>query len=213
MSAPPSPPDRGPGSGGTGSVPEESLPRQLTGVRSPLVWGIILLVVIEGTVLSLFVVSYFYLRMGTPEWPPLGVPLPDLLLPTVALLLVLASPVPLWLGIRSLVRDRMGPFLLGLPVGLLLAFGYLAATIASYLDREYHWTSHAYGSLDWSMSAYAGLHVVVLLLAGGFAWVLGMRGHFGGHRYTGLQALLIYWIFVALGALLFYGIQYLTPHV
>lgn len=193
--------------------PEGSLPRQLTGGRSPIIWGVALLVVIEGTLLSLFVVTYFYLRMGVPEWPPAGVPLPDLLLPTVAQLCLLASPFPLWYGLRSVAGDRAGPLLLGLPGGIVLALAYLGLVVMSYADREYAWVSHAYGSLDWSMSAYAALHVVSVVLAGAFVWLLAYRGHFGSHRYTGLQALLVYWLFVVGGSLLFYGVQYVAPHV
>jgi hypothetical protein len=47
--------------------------------------------------------------------------------------------------------------------------------------------AHAYGSIDWSMTAYASLHVVTLLLIAGFMWVLALGGHFGPGRYTGLQ--------------------------
>lgn len=189
----------------------EAFPRQMTGGSSPLIWGVAFLVVIEATLLSLFAVSYFYLRLGTPVWPPADVPDPDLLLPTVAQLLLLASTVPVWLGLRAVARNETPVFLLGLAGGLVLAASYLVLTVVSYWGRTYTWASHTYGSLDWSMSAYAGLHVVVVLLTGCFIGFLGLKGHFGSHRYTGVQALLVYWIFVAAGSLLFWGVQYLTP--
>ena len=197
-------------------TPDASLPRQLTGGRSPLIWGVALLVVIEGTLLSLFVLTYFYLRLGVPEWPPPDVGTPDLLLPTAAQLCLLASPLPFWLGLQRVARPDAGRSPLGLPaalpLGMGLALAYLLFTVWSYAGREYTWTTHVYGSLDWSMSAYAALHVATVVLAGAFVWLLAVRGHFGPHRYTGLQALLVYWIFVALGSLLFYGVQYLAPY-
>ncbi len=207
MTPPPRPPEHAPVAG------EHSLPRQLTGFQSPIVWGAILLVVIEATIASLFVVSYFYLRLGAPEWPPAGTAPPELLEPTVAQLLLLLSPVPVWVALRPLARDRAGPLLWALPLGLLLAFLYLALQVRSYLDREDLWNTHAYGSLNWSMGGYAGLHVVTVLLAGSVIWALAKRGHFGARRHTGVQALLVYWIFVAVSSLFFYATQYLAPRI
>lgn len=189
---------------------EHRLPHQLTGLTSPIIWGVILLVAIEATLLALFVVSYVYLWLGSPQWPPPGVGAPDLLSPTVGQLLLLVSPLPAWLGLRALMRGRRGPLLVGLPLGLLLAGGYLVLKTGEYARRAFGWDAHAYGSLDWTMSGYAALHVVVLLLAGGFVWLLALRGHFHTGRYTGVQALLIYWLFVALGSLVFYGVQYIV---
>lgn len=193
-------------------TPEASLPRQLTGGRSPLIWGVALLVVIEGTLLALFVVSYFYLRLGTPAWPPPDVEPPELLLPGVAQLCLLASPIPVWLGLRGLVDGRAAALKAALPAGLVLAAAYVALVAWVYAGREYTWVTHTYGSLDWSMSAYAALHAVTVLLAGAFVWLLALRDHFGPHRYTGVQALLVYWIFVAVGSLLFFGVQYGAPY-
>jgi heme/copper-type cytochrome/quinol oxidase subunit 3 len=190
-----------------------SLPRQLTGLASPIVWGVLLLITIEGTVLVLLVVSYFYLRLGAEAWPPPGVPLPDLLEPTIGQALLLASLLPAWLGLRAIARGRVGVLLAAIPAGVLLAGGYLVQKVLEYADADYLWTAHAYGSLDWTMSAYAMLHVVVVILAAVMVWALAWHGHFGAHRYTGVQALLIYWAFAAVGSVLFYATQYLSPYL
>lgn len=191
-----------------------SLPRQLTGVRSPIIWGVILLVAIEGTLLALFVVSWFYLRLGTAAWPPAGIPEPDLFGPTLAQGLLLASVLPAWLGLRALARGGSArPLVLGLPVGLLLALGYLIQKGVEYAGRGVRWDAHAYASMDWTMSGYAGLHVAVVLLVGAVVWVLALRGHFSAARYTGVQAFVLYWAFVAIGSAAFYLTQYLAPRL
>ena len=196
----------------TRAGPQEgrSLPDQLTGFTSPIIWGVILLVAIEATLLALFVASYFYLWLGASAWPPPGVVAPDLLMPTVSQALLLVSVLPAWLGYRALVQGRARPFLVGLPLGILLAGAYLVLKAGEYAGRAHRWDAHAYGSLDWTMGGYAALHVAILVLAGGFVWVLALRGHFHRERYTGVQALLIYWLFVALGSLMFYGVQYMA---
>ncbi len=198
---------------GAGRPPPPSLPHQLTGWASPIVWGVAFLIAIEGTLLLLFVASYFYLRMGTDPWPPAQVtaeaPGMEWVLPLVSQLLLLLSIVPVAAGVRALVRGRRRPLLFGLPAGLLLAAGYLVLKGWEYAGRPYRWDAHAYGSLDWTMGGYAALHVMILLLAGGFAWVLTLRRHFHPGRYTGLQALLLYWLFVVAGSLLFQATQFI----
>ncbi len=192
------------------SGPPRALPDQLTGLSSPIIWGVLLLVAIETTLLALFVASYFYLWLGAATWPPPGVALPDLVRPTAAQLLLLASPLPVWLGLRALVRGQARPLLVGLPLGLALAAGYLLVNALEYAGRGYGWDTHVYGSLDWAMGGYAALHVTAVILAGATVWAFALRGHFHRGRYTGVQALLIYWAFVALGSLLFFAVQYLA---
>jgi cytochrome c oxidase subunit I+III len=187
----------------------DSLPWRLTGFRSPITWGVLLLVAIEVTLLLLFVVSYFYLRLGTATWPPAGTPAPSLLSPTVGQLLLVASLVPAWLGFRGLRRGRVRHFLVGVPVGLGLAAGYLVLKAMEYAGRDYRWDAHAYGSLDWTMGGYAALHVVILLLTGATFWARAVRGRVHRERRTGAAALLIYWAFVVAGSLLFWAPQYL----
>ena len=189
------------------------LPHRLSGLRSPVVWGVLLLVVIEGTVLSLFAVSYFYLRLGASAWPPPGVELPELLVPGAAQTLLLLSAVPVWLALPSLSRGRVRPLVVSLPLGIGLALAYLALKVWEYMGKGYLWTSHAYGSLDWSMTGYAGLHVGILVVAAGFVWLLARKGHFGADRLAGVQGLVIYWVYVAVGSLFLYGVQYVSPHL
>ena len=190
-----------------------SLDRQLTGVGSPIVLGVLLLIAIEATLMALFVVSYFYLRLGAESWPPPGVAPPELSGPLLAQGVLLLSVVPVWLAVGAIPRDRTWPLTIGLPAGITLAAAYLLLKVREYSGREFLWSSHAYGSLDWTMTGYAGLHVITVLLAGTVVWVLGLRGHFHGGRYTGIQALALYWAFVALGSLFFFATQYLSPHL
>ncbi|TVR53291.1 MAG: hypothetical protein EA421_11490 [Gemmatimonadales bacterium] len=192
---------------------EGSLPRQLTGLRSPIIWGILMLVAIEATLLALFGISYFYLSLGAPSWPPPGVEPPALLSPTISQILLLASVVPVWLALRSLTGRGSVPLGAGLAAGLLLVGGYLALKVREYGARDFLWDEHAYGSLDWTMGGYAALHVVIVLLTGSVFLALSLRGHFSRERYTGVQALVIYWSFVALGSLFFYAVQYLAPRL
>jgi len=199
-----------------GAAPAEErggLPRQLTGLASPIIWGVLLLIAIEGTLLALFAVSYLYLQMGTESWPPPGVTPSGLLWPVVGQLMLLLSVLPVWLAVGEVSRGRMRALVYGLPVGILLALGYLGLKLREYAVRSYSWDAHAYGSIDWTMSGYAALHVVVVILAALVVWGLALRGHFGPHRYTGVQAVALYWLFAAVGSAFFFAIQTLSPRL
>jgi len=187
--------------------------RQQVGLSSPIVWGVLLLIAIEGTLLALFVTSYFYLQLGSAEWPPAGVAPPSLAMATWGQLLLLMSVVPVWISLRDTARGGVRGLRFGLPIGIALSLVHLFLKGWEYLERSHAWDAHAYASLDWTMGGYAALHVGIVVLAGTVAWALGLRGHFHRGRYTGLQALSLYWTFVAAGSLVFYVVQYLSPHL
>ena len=63
-------------------------------------WGAMGAEVIEGFVLILAIFAYFYIRAGSPDWPPLHTPLPSLGIPTLNLVLMLLSIVPAALAYR-----------------------------------------------------------------------------------------------------------------
>jgi len=72
------------------------LPSVAFGSRDPLWWGVMGFILIEVTILAIGIVSYFYLRTLAPLWPPPPTALPALLLPTVNMLLMLVSVVPMY---------------------------------------------------------------------------------------------------------------------
>jgi cytochrome c oxidase subunit III len=127
--------------------------------------------------------------------------------------MLVGSVLPAWLGLRALTRGGAGGLRIGLPIGLLLVAGYLVLKALEYGRRGVPWDAHAYGSLDWTMAGYAGLHVLSVLLGGSVVFALTLRGHFSRERYTGVQALVLYWAFVVVGSLFFYALQYLAPRV
>src|ERR1051326_4001747 len=63
--------------------------------RSLLWWGNLAMMVIEGTMFAMLVATYLYLRTVNLDWPPSTVIKPDLTLPTVNLLIMLLSCIPM----------------------------------------------------------------------------------------------------------------------
>jgi heme/copper-type cytochrome/quinol oxidase subunit 3 len=63
--------------------------------------------VAEAATLSACVVAYYYVRRNYDTWPPLRTPSPDLLLPTISLIVLVLALVPTYLFARAAKRlDR-----------------------------------------------------------------------------------------------------------
>src|SRR5581483_2565602 len=71
-----------------------SLPTVVFGSRHLMWWGTVGFMVIEGWTLALLAAMYVYLRQNFVHWPPAGIPLPSLTVPTINLAIMLLSIVP-----------------------------------------------------------------------------------------------------------------------
>jgi cytochrome c oxidase subunit III len=135
-----------------------ALPSHAFGPRDPLWWGVALLVAIEGTMLVLLAVSYFYIRGHTTPFPPVVVPRRIAWLATLELGVWLVSALPTYAAGRAAIRGSVG----GMRRQLILAtaLGIVAAALRWY---EIHllpmrWDSHAYGSAVWALLGMQWLH-------------------------------------------------------
>jgi cytochrome c oxidase subunit I+III len=177
-----------------------------------VVWsGMAVFVLIEATGASALLVSYFYLRLGVERWPPPGVELPSLTAPSIALVLLLASVVPMALAERAARRDRGARPLLLLPAAALGALGYAALTVWELSTLPFRWHHHAYGSIVFTVSGYQVLHAIVILALAAVLWVGWRRDGPSPRGRAGLEALALYWYFVAgSSALVFVAVE-LSP--
>src|SRR3954463_7039925 len=85
---------------GTTSLDVSALPTVTFGRKGLMWWGTVSFMVIEGWTLGLTVMSYFYVRQNVESWPPLRTPHPSLLIPTINLVVMLASLIPAWVAAK-----------------------------------------------------------------------------------------------------------------
>lgn len=83
------------------SIDVGSLPSLAFGSRTPLWWGTLGLITIEAVTFAVFIVTYFYAEVVSDVWPPGGINIPHLLLPTVSMAILLVSCVPAYLSTRA----------------------------------------------------------------------------------------------------------------
>jgi len=189
-----------------------SLPDVSFGASDLAWWGTLGFVVIEGFTLVLCAVVLVYLRQNFHAWPPEGVRLPSLGIPTVQVGLMLASlPVLFWMQRRAKAFD-----LNGVRIGTVLAtlFGVVFVTLRMLeLTRSLHvkWDTNAYGSAQWLV---VGTHGTLLLFQLvemiGIAFVF-LIGRVEGKHFSDAADAAFYWYFMVLAWLPLYGLCYWLP--
>ena len=189
------------------------LPRYTRGAEGTIFWGMLGLVAIEATVFGSLVSSYFYLRARSPDWPPGGVGPPDLLLPTIGTMVILASSVVLHWADKGIEKEDTRRVWIGLLGSSVLGFAFLVLKVVEYSGVSYRWDSHAYGSIVWTIIGFHGSHVTALLLKTLVVATLAIRGYFNRERRLGVTINGIYWHFVVAIWIPLYVVLYLVPRM
>ncbi len=174
----------------------DRLPTLVNGPRAVGWWGIVFLILIETVVVATLIASYFYLRAGVPRWPPAGIHPPELLLPTVNALILLASALPMYWATQRIREGEQKGLLIGLAVAFLMGVLFLGLKVYEYHDKEYTWYTNAYGSIVWTMTGFHAAHVTAVLLKTVAIWVVALRGFFDERRHVAVESNAIYWYFV-----------------
>lgn len=175
-------------------------------------WGTILGLIAAGMMLAAVLFAYAFLSLKQGGWPPSGVERPDLLVPTVAMVVLLGGGVPAYLAQRAAKTGR--PLLLqGMCAGTALAgAGHIALQVMTYGTLPMAHDEHAYGSL---LILLPILHHL-LLAAGVVGFVVAALQVWGrpGERLRGTVRSLSLWWFGLTGLwVLIYGTLYLSPLV
>jgi cytochrome c oxidase subunit 3 len=195
------------------SVDATDLSRFHGGTDAPVWWGIVGLILIEMSVVAAFVISYFYLVMVNPSWPPTGHPASELLWPTASMMLLLVSCVTMYLAGKSVNQDRITAFVCYTWASVALASVVLVIRWQQFQTFDFSWNDHVYGSLVWTISGFHFLHVVSAATGTSVVALLGMLNFFNSKQRIGVVVDTLYWNFVALAWIPFYLILYWVPRM
>ncbi len=183
----------------------------LAGHERSQAWaGVLMLAVIELAAVGAMIASYFYLRVGTPLWPPSDAGMPDLVLGGVGQALLTVSAVPVYVAERAYrFRQNARPLLWLFPAGLALVVAYVVLKIVEYAKVSYGWSSHAYGSISWTLTGYQLLHAAILIVFAGVVWGFARAYPLRQQRHAAVECVALYWYFVVVSSVL----EFLTTHV
>ena len=189
-----------------------TLPEYGFGHRSLLWWGTAAMMIIEGMVFAMVIVSYVYLKGRSPHWPPSG-PSPDLLWGTVNTLVLLASALPNQLTKKAAERFDLGGVRLWLSVCLVFAVAFNVIRFIEFQHLNVRWDSNAYGSVVWVLVGFHTVHVLTDLLDSIVLAALMFIGPIDEHRFVDVSENALYWYFVVLTWLPIYAVVYFGSRV
>jgi heme/copper-type cytochrome/quinol oxidase subunit 3 len=189
------------------------LPTVTFGHRSLMWWGTLGFMVIEGWTLALLVAMYFYLRQNFQTWPPLRTPHPSLLIPTIQMIVMFVSMLPVWLAARAARRLDEGGVKIWLLVSTLVSLPIPVLRWYELWALNVRWDSNAYGTAAWMI---VGTHATLLLLD--VADTIGLTLFYWLKKMP-IKAMSdvvdnsFYWYFMVLVWLPLYLIVYVGPYV
>ena len=187
------------------------LPDVVFGHRAIAWWGTVGFMVIEGTTLLVSVASYFYLRRNFDAWPPPPTPAPDLWIPTINLIVLLAMMVPMAIvqhAAKTFDRERVQRWL---GISIVLGVAAVVLRIFEFDALNTRWDSHAYGSVVWVI---LGLHSTLLGvdLAESIAFFVLLRSpELKPQHFSDVEDASIYQYFLSLSWVPLYLVVFLGP--
>lgn len=187
------------------------LPGFAFGSRAVTWWSVMGFLVIEGTILSLCFITYFYLRDRVTDWPPPPTPLPSLLVPTVNLVIILASLLPMYLLDKAARRLDVRTVLGLMVVCDLMGIAFCLLRIFEFGALNVYWDTNAYGSIVWTILGFHTFHMVAEVVETVIITVLLLKGHTEPKYLVDASDNALYWYFIAGVWLPCYVILYLAP--
>lgn len=190
----------------------EGLTTYSTGAGSTGWWAIALLIMIESTVFAGLIASYFYLFSNATAWPPEGIEQPELLVPTIYSVILLASVIPAYVSDRALSRGDIGGMRLWRAIGGAMLVVFLVIKGWEYSHLDYLWDDNVYGSMIWIIAGFHSAHVLVVLIKTITTQTLAWKGFFNERRRSAVQGETLYWLFVVTAWVPLYATVYLFPN-
>lgn len=189
------------------------LPTTVFDHRSHMWWGTLGFMMIEGTTLLVCVAAYFYLRLNFTVWPPEHTLRPSLFWPTVHVIVLLASTVPVALADRAARRLDRGGLQRWFVVASLFAISFLYLRWQDFLALNVRWDANAYGSIAWMTAGFHGtillLQVIETVVFTGFLF----SSSFEEKHFSDASDTAFYWYFFVGSWVPLYLTLYLSPRL
>jgi heme/copper-type cytochrome/quinol oxidase subunit 3 len=184
-----------------------TLPTFGFGHRSPMWWGTLGLMLIEGTVFALCIMAYFYLRSHAGAWPMSRFP-PELIWGNLNTAIMLASVIPNHYAKKAAERLDLRAVRLWMVACMLVSVAFLTVRVLEFGALNTRWDSNAYGSVVWMLMALHTTHLITDAFDSGVLTVMTFTDVMEGKRYVDVSENASYWYFVVLSWLPIYAVVY-----
>ncbi|MGH7657278.1 MAG: cytochrome c oxidase subunit 3 [Gemmatimonadales bacterium] len=181
-------------------------------VLSTGAWGMAMFIATEAALFAMLLFSYFYLAaVNGSEWLPESAPSATLALVNTAILLL--SSGSMWWAELGVRRGSNVQLRAGLLITLLLGLIFLSIQGVEYGHAGFTPSSHAYGSMFFTVTGLHGVHVAVGLLMNLFVQARAWRGDFTAASHQHVTGAAWYWHFVDAVWLAVFTTLYLSPRL
>ena len=186
--------------------------RAVRGTSGPVL-AMVLFVASEAMFFAAFFAVYAISYSSSRSWPPRGVVVPSIALPTVMTALIVVSSLSMHLGVRAIRRGNDRRLALWLGSTLALALAFVVIQVLTYSGVDFGIRSGIYASLFYMMTGIALAHVIGGIVFLVMVLVRTMTGRLTMVREESAEAAAIYWHFVVVVSVAIYLAFYLLVTV
>jgi cytochrome c oxidase subunit 3 len=180
------------------------------GPRTLMWWGTLGMIVVEGPIFAMLIITYFYLRGREAEWPP-GVSPPLLRWGIANTVVLLLSVLPnIWYK-RAAEREDLKTVRIGLVIGLVFAIAFTVIRFYEFGALNCRYDTNAYGSIVWLLMGFHTTHLITDLIDTAVLTTLMFTGPIEGKRFSDVSDNAFYWYFVVIAWLPIFAVVYLAP--
>jgi cytochrome c oxidase subunit I+III len=192
---------------------EHGVPVNAGGSVVVATWGMGLMILFAAIAFAALLLSYFYLRLENPRWPPPGIAEPGLTRALVAAALVVASGAAVRAALaRVRAADQHG-FIRGLAAALVLAGSGAVVQLLDITGLDFGGTDHAYGSIFYTLTWFVAVVAVGALIMVALALYWAVRGQYTARRHANVANIARLWTAMVVIWVVGFGTLYLGPHL
>jgi cytochrome c oxidase subunit I+III len=192
---------------------EHGVPVNAGGSVVVAAWGMGLMILFAGIAFSALLLSYFYLRLENPRWPPPGIAEPGLVRALVAAALVAAGGAAVQAALRRVRAADQPGFIRALAAALALAGGGAIVQLVDAAGLGFGGTTHAYGSIFWTLTGFLAVVTAAGLIMVALTLYWAVRGQYTARRHANVANVARFWAAVVVMWVVGFGTLYLGPHL
>jgi heme/copper-type cytochrome/quinol oxidase subunit 3 len=181
--------------------------------QAPLWWGQLCIVFIEGTMFLILIAVYLYTRLQLDVWPPPGEDFPRLVLPSLALIPLLASAGGSYLASEGAKKNNRRGMIAGMLLNLVPAAIFLVMQIAEWHSLNFNWKADINGSYVWAFLSLYHFDLVGDLVFTLVLFLSVATGHYGEKQRLGIHVDSVVWYFLVLIWIPIYLVIYWGPRI
>jgi cytochrome c oxidase subunit III len=189
------------------------LPTVVFGRRSITWWGIIGMMLIEGTMFAMVLASYYYYRTRATGWPP-GLMPPALIYGAINTAVFVVSVAPnLWIN-KLAPKGDLRKVRIGLVIMTAIGIVNIALRVLEFTTLNCQWDANAYASIVWTILGLHSAHLITDWFDTAVLLVLMFRNDLvEGKRFVDVEENAYYWYFVVIAWIPIWFTLYIAPRL